>query len=93
MAWDLRGPEDDDPVVSQHADRFHFYEVDVCSKSSIEAALREGQERFGANLHCIVNNAAIADPYLKDEERESRWKRVIETNLTGGFWQCGFLTS
>ena len=59
-------------------------ECDVTDESAVDAVVMRAAERWDA-IHVLVNNAGIDDdtPFL-DIDR-SRWRAVIDTNLTGAF--------
>jgi NAD(P)-dependent dehydrogenase (short-subunit alcohol dehydrogenase family) len=59
-------------------------ECDVTDEAAVDATVASAAQRWGA-IHVLINNAAIDDdtPFL-DIER-SRWRAVIDTNLTGAF--------
>eukprot|EP00884_Botryococcus_braunii_P001734 jgi/Botrbrau1/11561/Bobra.60_1s0014.1 len=77
MAWDIDPWALPDPVMGAHASRVCLAKADVSSRRSIEAALQKGQQQFGEAVHVIINNAAIANPYLTEADREGQWNRVI----------------
>jgi NAD(P)-dependent dehydrogenase (short-subunit alcohol dehydrogenase family) len=59
-------------------------ECDVTDESAVDAVVALAAERWGA-IHVLINNAGVDDdtPFL-DIDR-SRWRAVIDTNLTGAF--------
>jgi NAD(P)-dependent dehydrogenase (short-subunit alcohol dehydrogenase family) len=59
-------------------------ECDVTDEAAVDATVASAAQRWGA-IHVLINNAGIDDdtPFL-DIER-SRWRAVIDTNLTGAF--------
>lgn len=63
-------------------------EADVGDETSLQAAMAKLEKWLdGDPLHCLVNNAAIADPYcgpLEDLALED-WQRWIDASLTGAF--------
>jgi NAD(P)-dependent dehydrogenase (short-subunit alcohol dehydrogenase family) len=85
MAWDIESFEPSDPILEEYASRVEISRVDIRLRHSIQAALFQGQLRFGLAVHAVINNAAIAQPYLKEQwqQREEQWKQVIDVNLTG----------
>lgn len=63
--------------------------VDVCQRSSIEAAVSETVERFG-RLDILVNVAggALYTPHKFAEIDETSWDKVVDVNLKGTFLCC-----
>jgi NAD(P)-dependent dehydrogenase (short-subunit alcohol dehydrogenase family) len=57
---------------------------DVTDEAAVDATVASAAQRWDA-IHVLINNAGIDDdtPFL-DIER-SRWRAVIDTNLTGAF--------
>jgi NAD(P)-dependent dehydrogenase (short-subunit alcohol dehydrogenase family) len=56
--------------------------LDVTKKSEVESTLRTIKARWGG-IDIVVNNAGISGMNPLDEDGDSLWYRVIETNLTG----------
>src|SRR2546427_2509339 len=54
--------------------------LDVTSRPSIEAGLRQLVERFGA-LDILVNNAAVTIVGAVHELGEEEWDKELDTNL------------
>jgi NAD(P)-dependent dehydrogenase (short-subunit alcohol dehydrogenase family) len=59
-------------------------ECDVTDESAVDAVVAGAAERWDA-IHVLINNAGIDDdtPFLEIDR--SRWRAVIDTNLTGAF--------
>jgi len=58
---------------------------DVSDEAAVRDFVQAAAEEFGG-VHCVVNNAAISDPYLGCELEEldlEAWNRVLAVNLTG----------
>jgi NAD(P)-dependent dehydrogenase (short-subunit alcohol dehydrogenase family) len=68
------------------ADSLRFFPVDVRHEQAVAQSIAATVAAFG-RLDAVVNNAAIADPFLGPMESLdlASWQRVIETNLTGAF--------
>jgi NAD(P)-dependent dehydrogenase (short-subunit alcohol dehydrogenase family) len=69
-------------------ERYHHLEMDVRLTHKYTASVPNlVAEQFGqeAEITCLVNNAAVVDPVLPEDETErvERWQHVLETNLTG----------
>jgi NAD(P)-dependent dehydrogenase (short-subunit alcohol dehydrogenase family) len=60
----------------------HGFTVDVRNRESIEAAVAEIGERFGA-LDILVNNAGISAVGTVEENDDAEWARVLDVNVTG----------
>ncbi len=58
--------------------------MDVTNQESINSAIKEIQDEFGA-LYGLVNNAGITDDNLLVRMTEEQWISVIDTNLTSVF--------
>ena len=58
--------------------------MDVTDQESINSAIKEIQDEFGA-LYGLVNNAGITDDNLLVRMTEEQWISVIDTNLTSVF--------
>lgn len=63
-----------------------FQQVDVTDEDQVQASLEETLTRHG-RLDGVINNAALADPFLGPIESLTlaTWRKVIDTNLTGAF--------
>ena len=59
-------------------------ECDVTDKTSVERAVRAGEERFG-KLHIIINSAGTVHVGSVEETSDDDWNHVISVNLTGTF--------
>jgi NAD(P)-dependent dehydrogenase (short-subunit alcohol dehydrogenase family) len=60
--------------------------VDVSDPASAAAMIQIGLERYG-RIDVLVNNAGIdAPPGAAWEIDAEHWRRVIDTNLSGGWW-------
>jgi NAD(P)-dependent dehydrogenase (short-subunit alcohol dehydrogenase family) len=63
---------------------------DVADAASASAAVAAILARCGA-LHVLVNNAAVASPYVSvDAMDEAAWRRALDVNLTGAFLMSKF---
>ena len=63
--------------------------VDVCQRSTIEAAVAQAVKRFG-RLDILVNVAggALHTPYKFQEVDDASWDKVVDVNLKGSFLCC-----
>ena len=76
-------------------DNLLFLRVDVTKRSSIEAALKQVNEKWGVP-HALINNAALDSPPNAPAEEngpfetypESSWDKVMEVNTKGVFLCC-----
>ena len=59
--------------------------LDVTDKAAVDAAVRQGQERFG-RLDVVVNNAGYGQFGTVEELSEAEVRDQIETNLFGALW-------
>lgn len=60
--------------------------ADISNKSSVEAMINAGIERFG-KIDTLVSNAAAFDYYTPLlETDDDLWQRVINVNLTGNYY-------
>jgi NAD(P)-dependent dehydrogenase (short-subunit alcohol dehydrogenase family) len=82
-------------LEKEFTEKFHYCEVDVTKKSSIENALKVCEEIFGKPT-VLINNAAIDSPPSSPPEEngpfedypETSWDKVIDVNLKGVFLCC-----
>ncbi|MDG4866628.1 SDR family oxidoreductase [Guyparkeria sp. 1SP6A2] len=63
-----------------------FLPVDVREERAVARSIEQTVALFG-RLDGVINNAALADPFLGEIESLdlAEWQRVIDTNLTGYF--------
>jgi 3-oxoacyl-[acyl-carrier protein] reductase len=59
-------------------------ELDVASRTSVEAAVASTLERHGRIDH-LVNNAGVTRDNLLLRMKDAEWQQVLDTNLTGAF--------
>ena len=63
-----------------------YWHVDVASEATVQAAVKEVAEHFGA-LHVLVNNAGIAGVNKPTHEvTEAEWDHVQSVNVKGVFF-------
>ena len=63
-----------------------YWHVDVASEASVQAAINEVSDYFGA-VHVLVNNAGIAGANKPTHEiTEAEWDRVQSVNVKGVFF-------
>lgn len=67
-------------ILAQGGDA-NSVELDVTSRSSVEAALASRPEGFDI----VINNAGISLPSMAIDTPEADWRRQIDTNLNGVF--------
>jgi NAD(P)-dependent dehydrogenase (short-subunit alcohol dehydrogenase family) len=61
----------------------HFTRLDVSDEDAVAAAFQEIGERFGP-VDVLVNNAGIADQFIRSEEQTAEtWNRTLGVNLYG----------
>jgi NAD(P)-dependent dehydrogenase (short-subunit alcohol dehydrogenase family) len=74
-----------------NSDRYAHYVGDVSSVDACRAIWNTFTSSFPAHqvpsIDCIVNNAAIANPYMPKgvQERFEQWQKTLNVNLTGPF--------
>lgn len=61
------------------------WELDVTNKQSVDLFVMKTVEAFGP-ITILVNNAGASGQNPIDQERDSRWMTIIETNLTGVYF-------
>lgn len=93
MGWNVVVADIDkeagDELISEYPDHRNsllFINMDVRVENEISDAFHDTMERFG-QLHAVINNAGIADPYQGPVEdlQADEWHRIIDTNLGGIF--------
>lgn len=57
-------------------------EADVRDYASMQAALRQGEERFGP-VDCLINNAGISRLARLDEQAPDQWRDLLDINCIG----------
>jgi len=60
-------------------------EMDVLDEQSVDRALHELAEATGRQLHVLVNNAGTGGGEPIADSDVVRWRRTIDTNLTGTY--------
>lgn len=92
LGWRVAGLDKDDEALAELRDalpdRCLMLECDVASEETVDSAFGEVADWLGGSaLDCLVNNAAIADPYCGPLEKLSleRWQEWIDASLTGAF--------
>lgn len=69
-------------------ENFIFIKTDVRQYSIFEASVKQVQQRFGSNIHILVNNAGLGYfAYLEDTTLE-QWQQMYDTNVNGTFYGC-----
>ncbi|HYG15821.1 MAG TPA: SDR family oxidoreductase [Bacteroidia bacterium] len=69
-------------------DNFIFIKTDVRDYKQVEAAFVQVKERFGEELHILMNNAGLGYfGYLEDTTLE-QWHQLYDTNVSGTFYCC-----
>ena len=95
IGLDIRSSASCEAVRSQYPERFMFCSADVTSKESLQQALAQVTEVFGAPT-VLINNAAIDSPPSASSEEngpfehypEASWNKVIDVNLKGVYLSC-----
>lgn len=67
------------------SDRAVFTTADVASEDTVARTIALAVERFG-RIDAVIHNAAIADNCPLEELTYESWRRVIDTNLSAGFF-------
>jgi NAD(P)-dependent dehydrogenase (short-subunit alcohol dehydrogenase family) len=80
-----RRPEPLDAVAAELGEGHLVVPTDVADPGSVERLFATVEERFG-HIDLLFNNAGIGAPAVPLEELTlERWRRVVDTNLTGAF--------
>lgn len=95
LGLDMRQSRDSVKLEMEFPEKYHYCEVDVTKKSSIEKALKIC-ENFLGKPTVLINNAAIDSPPSSPPEEngpfedypETSWDKVIDVNLKGVFLCC-----
>lgn len=67
---------------------FIFIKTDVRDYKQVETAFAKVKERFGEELHILLNNAGLGYfGYLEDTTLE-QWHQLYDTNVSGTFYCC-----
>ena len=87
--------DEEDPAFKKN---YVHHVCDISCPEQVSKIWSAAEKAFGGGgstdpssleLACIVNNAAIADPYMPLQDKDARlaqWKSVIDINLTGKFY-------
>ncbi|MCO4818006.1 MAG: SDR family NAD(P)-dependent oxidoreductase [Bacteroidetes bacterium] len=71
---------------------FHFFEADVRSFDSVNAAYNKMFDAIGKQVDVLINNAGLGYfAYLEDHTIE-QWHEMMETNVNGIFYMCKIAT-
>jgi NADP-dependent 3-hydroxy acid dehydrogenase YdfG len=71
----------------EHPD-FIFIKTDVRNFEEVKASMAKVQEKFGPEVHILVNNAGLGYfGYLEDTTID-QWHTMYDTNVTGTFYCC-----
>jgi len=62
-------------------------QADVASEDHVRRLVREVKRAFG-RLDVLVNNAGVIDDGMSMMMSVAKWRRVVDTNLTGTFLCC-----
>ena len=80
-----RRPEPLDAVATELGEGHLVVPTDVADPESVERLFATVEEHFG-HIDLLFNNAGIGAPAVPLEELTlERWRRVVDTNLTGAF--------
>ena len=95
VGLDIKSSLASEDLSTQYPTNYFFIVADVTSKSSLKAALKNINNKFG-RISVLINNAAIdSPPSSKDEDNgpfeeypETTWDKVMDVNLKGVFLCC-----
>lgn len=80
-----RKKESLDALVEKYGDNILPIQLDVTDKSAVEAAVKEGHEKFG-QLDVVINNAGYGLFGMVEELSEEQARQQMETNYFGTLW-------
>jgi short-subunit dehydrogenase len=76
--WSRTAPDLSDP-------NFLFVKVDVSDANSVNTAYKETVDKFGQDIHVLVNNAGLGHYGKMDEMPFEEWKQMFDVNIHGIF--------
>lgn len=76
--WSRTAPDLSDP-------NFIFVKADVSDTNSVNAAHEETVNKFGQDIHVLVNNAGLGHYGKMDEMPFEEWKQMFDVNIHGIF--------
>ena len=82
-------------LTHEYSDSYQFLAADVTNKLSLQGALTQAENKFGAPT-VLINNAAIDSPPSAPPEEngtfedypEASWDKVVDVNLKGVYLCC-----
>jgi NADP-dependent 3-hydroxy acid dehydrogenase YdfG len=67
---------------------FLFVKTDVRDFNEVKAAFLKAQERFGDEIHILVNNAGLGYFGYLENISLDQWHTMYDTNVSGTFYCC-----
>lgn len=71
----------------EHPD-FLFIKTDVRNFEEVKTAFLKAQERFGEEIHILVNNAGLGYFGYLENISLDQWHTMYDTNVSGTFYCC-----
>lgn len=78
-------------MFPQYKKNLLFIQTDVSNEEQVQNMVNKTIQEF-KQIDCLINNAAIANPYSTPVEdmKLSEWNKIINTNLTSVFLCCKY---
>ncbi|MBS9523965.1 SDR family NAD(P)-dependent oxidoreductase [Litoribacter ruber] len=67
-------------------DNFTFFPCDVSRESSVEEAYKSTKEKYGKEIHILINNAGYGQASPIDEMKSEDWEKMFQTNVHGIYY-------
>ncbi len=74
-------------LIREAGGRAHFKKLDVADFKAAQDAMKETEKEMGG-LYILVNNAGVTADQVTGRMKPAQWKKVMDTNLGGGFNCC-----